>query len=501
MTAAATNKAQNGEDLPEGWAAASIPEVIGENGLFSDGDWIESKDQDVNGDVRLIQLADIGDGEYRNRSSRFLTQSKAAELGCTFLSSGDILVARMPEPLGRACIFPGDPKPSVTAVDVCIIRPQPGAVVARWLLHIINSPDFRGAIAEFERGTTRKRISRTNLGLIHVPVAPLAEQKRIVAKVEALLARVNAARERLAKSPAILKRFRQSVLAAACSGQLTADWRGVNPDVASYSGVPKETLSCIEDEFPSTWVPTRLGHLMTLVTSGSRGWAKYYADSGSVFIRAQNINSDRLDLDDIAYVRLPNRAEGLRTKVQTDDLLVTITGANVTKSARVDLDLEDAYVSQHVALVRLADPQLSKFLFRWIVSPGHGRKQLQEAAYGQGKPGLNLDNIRQVEVVLPPLAEQHEIVRHVEALFALADKIEAHVQTATARVEKITQAILAKAFRGELVPTEAELARQENRDYEPASVLLERIHAARDQGEVHARGDRPRSQRRQKEMT
>src|SRR5882724_5654232 len=99
------------EKLPEGWAEAELTEAIGPGGVFVDGDWVESKDQDPAGDVRLIQLADIGDGEYRNRSARFLTSAKAAELGCTYLDPGDVLVARMPEPLGRACIFPGDRKP------------------------------------------------------------------------------------------------------------------------------------------------------------------------------------------------------------------------------------------------------------------------------------------------------------------------------------------------------------------------------------------------------
>jgi type I restriction enzyme S subunit len=102
-----------------------------------------------------------------------------------------------------------------------------------------------------------------------------------------------------------------------------------------------------------------------------------------------------------------------------------------------------------------------------------------EAAYGEGKPGLNLDNVRGVPVHLPPLPEQHEIVRRVDTLFKLADAIEARVAAATARAHKLPQAILAKAFRGELVPTEAELARQEGRDYEPASALLARIRAAR----------------------
>lgn len=120
--------------------------------------------------------------------------------------------------------------------------------------------------------------------------------------------------------------------------------------------------------------------------------------------------------------------------------------------------------------------------------PAHGiverrslsRSKYDRYVYGGGRPHLSFDHLRMTAVLLPPLAEQHEIVRRVDALFALADKIEARLAAATSRVEKITQAILAKAFRGELVPTEAELARAEGRDDEPASVLLERIRAARE---------------------
>jgi type I restriction enzyme S subunit len=92
---------------------------------------------------------------------------------------------------------------------------------------------------------------------------------------------------------------------------------------------------------------------------------------------------------------------------------------------------------------------------------------------------LNLGLLKAVRVPLPPVTEQHEIVRHVEALFRLADAIEKRVAATTARAEKLTQAILARAFRGELVPTEAELARREGRAYEPASALLDRIRAER----------------------
>ena len=94
-------------ELPPGWELGVIGDVLGGASIFSDGDWVESKDQDPKGDVRLIQLADVGDGVFRDRSNRFLTTSRARELRCTVLSRGDVLIARMPDPLGRACLFPG----------------------------------------------------------------------------------------------------------------------------------------------------------------------------------------------------------------------------------------------------------------------------------------------------------------------------------------------------------------------------------------------------------
>ena len=122
------------------WPLTSLATVLKQADVFVDGDWVESKDQNPDGDVRLIQLADVGDGFYIDKSSRFLTSAKAAELRCTFLAPGDVLVARMPDPLGRACIFPGDSKRSVTVVDVCIIRPTPQHQDARWLMHCFNAP-------------------------------------------------------------------------------------------------------------------------------------------------------------------------------------------------------------------------------------------------------------------------------------------------------------------------------------------------------------------------
>jgi type I restriction enzyme S subunit len=125
--------------LPRGWVIATLYDLIGSDGLMVDGDWVESRDQDPSGRVRLIQLADIGEGQFLDKSSRFLTDDTAQRLKCTFLRENDVLIARMASPLGRACIYPGLSQPAVTVVDVCIWRNNQGLVEPRWLMNAINS--------------------------------------------------------------------------------------------------------------------------------------------------------------------------------------------------------------------------------------------------------------------------------------------------------------------------------------------------------------------------
>jgi len=325
-------------DLPEGWRAATIPELVGREGLFSDGDWVESKDQDPNGDVRLIQLADVGDGEFRNKSARFLTSGKANELSCTFLRRGDILIARMPEPLGRACIFPGDPKPAVTAVDVCIVRPRPDSVASTWLLYTVNSPQFRSSITQFERGTTRRRISRANLARIPFPVPPLAEQRRIMAKVEELLGRVNAARERLAHVPTVLKRFRQAVLAAACSGRLTEECR---------EDEPTQSVG----RFPQAWRLAAVEEVVSEPLANRRSVPD--ATSGFPVLRLTALKKGRVDLSERKIGKWTHE-EARRFLVSRGDFLVARGNGSLNLVGRGGLvDCEPDRVAYPDTLIRV----------------------------------------------------------------------------------------------------------------------------------------------------
>ena len=133
-------------ELPNGWEQGSLSELVTAGGLFSDGDWIESKDQDPEGENRLLQLADIGDGIFVDKSSRFVNNEKFKSLNCTELHEGDVLIARMPDPLGRACLMPLIGQRCLTVVDVAVFRSGSIDVSHNLLMHFINSPQVRKII-------------------------------------------------------------------------------------------------------------------------------------------------------------------------------------------------------------------------------------------------------------------------------------------------------------------------------------------------------------------
>lgn len=189
--------------------------VILRDGLFLDGDWVESKDQDPTGDVRLTQLADIGDTVWRDRSNRWMNDEQARRLRITYLEPGDVLVARMPDPLGRACLVPRTIGRAATVVDVAILRPSRDSVDNRFLMYAINSRPVRDQIDLLQAGATRQRISRRNLGTIRVPFPLLGDQQVIAdfldgetAQIDALVAKqyelVALLRERRARSREVL---------------------------------------------------------------------------------------------------------------------------------------------------------------------------------------------------------------------------------------------------------------------------------------------------------
>lgn len=381
------------------------------------------------------------------------------------------------------------------------IRPL-DAVDPKFVLYLFRN--LEKEIAGQGTGTTFKAITKDFLVNLPLKVPPLAEQQRIVDKIEELFSDLDSGINSLKTAQQQLKVYRQAVLKWAFEGKLTAQWREEQQrqgKLASadtllaqikaereqrYQGRYQAPLLPEADslpDLPKGWHLVTLDQLSLLITSGSRGWAKYYSESGDFFIRAQDINTDRLRLDQIAFVKPPEGAEGNRTSVQLEDLLITITGANVTKSALVNIELpKAAYVNQHVGLVRLTELVNRRFIYYWIISPQNGRSQLTNSAYGAGKPGLNLTNLKEVVVALPSLGEQDQIVEEIESRLSICDQLEADIEANLKKAEALRQSILKQAFEGKLVP--------QNPNDEPAAVLLERIRAEREAQKARGNTDK-----------
>ena len=153
---------------------------------------------------------------------------------------------------------------------------------------------------------------------------------------------------------------------------------------------------------PEEWDVEPLSELSDFVTSGSRGWAQFYSESGALFIRSQNVRDGRLSFEDVQYVTPPTGAEGNRTKVRLNDLLITITGNSVGNVALVERTFDEAYISQHVGLVRLKEPARGAFICRYLSPNSPGNPQIAGSQSGQSKPGLNLQNLKDFRIALPP---------------------------------------------------------------------------------------------------
>ena len=289
----------------------------------------------------------------------------------------------------------------------------------------------KNVFIEKGKGGAQPNISQIILKQHPIPLPPLSEQQRIVERIEELFAKLDEAKERLQEVAESFAVRKAALLHKAFTGELTKQWRLEN-------GVSDES-----------WEEKKGEDFFEYVTSGSRGWAKYYSDKGSIFVRMGNLNHGtiELDLSDIQYVELPDQVEGQRSKLQKNDILISIT-ADVGMIGLVR-EYMDAYINQHVALARPKNDLYAEFLAWYFVSDV-GLQQMQNKQRGATKIGLGLQDIRSIILKIPTLSEQHEIVRLIDDLLARERKAQQATEQALASIDLMKKSILARAFRGEL---------------------------------------------------
>lgn len=444
--------------------ALSLSELL-EDGVFVDGDWVESRDQDSNGEVRLIQLADIGDGAFRNRSSRFLTIEKAKELRCTFLEPGDILVARMPDPLGRACVFPGVGQPAVTAVDVCILRPNPERARADWLVNAINAPHVRSAMEQHARGTTRQRISRKNLGKVTLPVPGLDVQAAVAVAVDRVETKRHSAARHVASARIALERFRRAVLAAACSGRLTADWREDHPGKGANDLQPRaeqrrraQRARFVEpqlnphishDELPETWTLVPLGLVLDDLKYGTSKRSAYDA-AGIPVLRIPNVSAGVLDVEGLKFADFDDREREALKLLQGDLLMIRSNGSVQLVGVTVSVTAAAVGMAYAGYLMRLRVDRefLDPEFLRLVLASPQLRHQIELPARStSGVHNINTQEVRGLGVPVPSQEEQEEIVRRATAALGMPDRLASRIEGIAATLDQVPRATLAKAFQ------------------------------------------------------
>ena len=466
---------KEGSKLPSGWKWKTIPDLITDEGVFIDGDWVESKDQDPNGDVRLIQLADVGDGVYRNKSDRFMTKAKADELRCTFLKDGDVLIARMPDPLGRACIFPGDAKPSVTVVDVAIVRSGNGEFDHRWLACFVNAHPFRSAISGLQAGSTRKRISRGNLATIPLPVPPLPEQLRIVGEIEKQFTRLEAGVAALRRVQANLKRYRAAVLKAACEGRLVPTESELaktgNRKVKCESG--EALLARILDErrknwqgrgqykepamsdaanlplIPEGWTWASAGQLLRAPLCNGVSVKGSDNPPGVRALRLSAMSSSGFDYFDVRYLPLP-ASDVDDLWIQEGDFFMSRGNGSlhlVGRGTSAQKPPNPIIFPDTMIRLRLADPVRTSGWVRTLWPSRLIRSQIEaKVKTTAGIYKIAQPQVERLAIPLPPLAEQMRIVAEVDRRLSVVDELEAVVSANLQRAIRLRQAILTRAF-------------------------------------------------------
>ena len=317
------------------------------------------------------------------------------------------------------------------------------------------------ALKASAHGVAMPHITKAGMEAWEIQLPPISEQKIIAEKLDTLLAQVESTKARLEQIPQILKRFRQAVLGAAVSGKLTEDWR----DNSSLSG----------------WIEGKLGEFIKKPSYGTS--SKSNKEGLIPVLRMGNLQGGKLDWTDLVYTS--DTIEIEKYKLEYNDVLFNRTNSPelVGKTAIYKSEQPAIYAGYLIRVQCL--PDLNPDYLNYHLNSILGRQYCYSVkSDGVSQSNINAQKLIAYPITVPPLPEQHEIVRRVEQLFAYADTIEKQVNNALARVNNLTQSILAKAFRGELTAQwraeNPELISGEN----SAAALLEKIKAERDRKSV-----------------
>ena len=370
----------------------------------------------------------------KKRRVRGFTES-LKEIGYQGIRRGDLVIHAMDAFAGAVGVSDSDGKGS-PVYSVC--EPRPGAesaYYARLTREMARSQWIQALTKGIRERSTDFRFEA--FGSQVLPLPPFPDQSAIVrflGHVDGKIQRAIRAKQTLIK---LLEEQKQVLIHRAVTGQI---------DVRTGKPYPAYKPSGVEwlGQVPEHWKVVQLRRLISFISSGSRGWARYYSDEGDIFIQSGNLGrSMELDFSFVQHVALPHGAEGLRTRISQGDVLVCVTGALTGNVALVDMGLPvPAYVNQHVALVRPKSAMAFPRYLATVLFSGVGKVQFKISEYGGTKQGLGLDDVKSVILPLPERSEQ----------VLICDKLGVQLAPLTRAVNEAQEAIsLLREYRTRLV--------------------------------------------------
>lgn len=427
--------------LPAWWAACSLADI----GHIVTGKTPSTKEASFyGGSIPFIRPGDLNHSGPIVTTETFLTNAGAAEI--PNLPPQSIVVTCIGN-LGKVGLTTTT---SATNQQINALIPDTG-IDPSFVFHYCKT--LRPWLEAQSSATTISIVNKSIFSKAPIPLPPAAEQTRIAAKLDELLAQVDTLKTRIDGIPARLKRFRQSVLAAAVSGRLTKNIEG--------------------SDLPPEWLLVNFSTVVSDLRYGTAQKCDYNGGETGV-LRIPNIGDNGIRLNDLKSSNF-SPAEIRKLSLKKGDILLIRSNGSVDlvgKSAVVGSREEGLLFAGYLIRVRPnAEKAIAKYINYWLKSPAVRQVIEMTARSTSGVNNINSEEIKSLIFTMPPLSEQNEIVSRVEQLFALADQLEAKVASAQNHIDHLTQSILAKAFRGELAP-------QDPND-EPASMLLERIKAQR----------------------
>ena len=386
-------------------------EEISSGGLFKDGDWIESKDQDSNGNIRLLQLADIGVGNFIDKSSKFVNEDTFKRLKCTEILNGDILIARMPDPIGRACLFDverNNNEKYITAVDVAILRVNEN-ISNKYVSYLLISPQLLSESLKQSTGATRKRISRKKLAKFKIPLPPLPTQK----KIASILDEADTLRQ---LNKQLIKKY--DALTQSLFLEMFGD------PVAN----------------PMGWEKVRFDKLCSFEKQSVK---PENINSGTYYIGLESIQKETGKIADKVKVE-SNELKSNKFYFNQDYILYGKLRPYLNKVGNPDF--EGVCSTDIIPLKPLGEKSNKSFITSIMRSPGFV-SWANERCSGANLPRISPKEVQKYLIINPPIQLQNQFAERV----AIIEKQKAQAHQSLQKSEDLFNSLLQKAFKGELV--------------------------------------------------